>query len=362
MALLLTAASALLSPPLPPSRAGSPRASATHDLLRADMDAAVAARGALERRLLGTPRPLGPPPGLGFSSARGKAEAAELRRAGVVRLDGVLTPDCADELAAFVDAERERAEAEVSAGVPRQSRFEDLVLVSRRCDLLLPLRGAAVRALDQLLGRNSRLAPLFREVMGERGVLNELACLFSEPGAAQQPLHPDTPYQKTPPLYAVFVALQDVSVDMGPTFYLPETHTKEAHEAFYGGSLEAGRRLCGEGTLKSNTPVNEEFLRGRVVQHALLKKGDCAVYNQCVLHCGSANLSPHVRRQFYISMYNPKVQVRAKRSMRPAFRNKLTLKDISAELKALKGATSRPGGAFELLDAADRAEADSYLS
>ena len=60
----------------------------------------------------------------------------------------------------------------------------------------------------------------------------ELACLISEPGSQQQPLHPDTPYTPRPPLYAAFVALQDVDVEMGPTIYLPGTHTKEEHTAF----------------------------------------------------------------------------------------------------------------------------------
>ncbi|KAL3920347.1 MAG: hypothetical protein SGPRY_005282 [Prymnesium sp.] len=264
-------------------------------------------------------------------------------------------------MAAWVDGERERAMEEVQRGVPSLARFEDLVLVSNRCDLLLPLREHAIRSLDALLGEGSRLGPLFSQLMGEDGVLNEIACLFSEPGSQQQPLHPDTPYQPTPPLYAVFVALQDVSVEMGPTLYLPGTHTKEAHAAFYG-SIEAGLHLCGEGTLKSNTPVNEKFVSSRPVKHALLKKGDCAVYNQCVLHCGSANTSPHLRRQFYISMYDPRVKVRAKQSMRPSFRGKLTLGEITTELKLLNGHTSRPGGLFDRLDAADRAEAESHIA
>ena len=65
-------------------------------------------------------------------------------------------------------------------------------------------------------------------MVGEAGVLQELACLTSEPGSAQQPLHPDTPWTPIPSAYTAFIALQDVDVEMGPTLYLPGTQTKEA--------------------------------------------------------------------------------------------------------------------------------------
>ena len=58
----------------------------------------------------------------------------------------------------------------------------------------------------------------------------------------------------------------------------------------------------------------------------MLKAGDLALYNQQTLHCGSANESrDKVRRQFYISMKNPLAQSKLCASLRPAFRNKLTL-------------------------------------
>ena len=58
-------------------------------------------------------------------------------------------------------------------------------------------------------------------------MLQEIACLISEPGSRTQPLHPDTPYTSSPPLYAAFVALQDIDIEMGPTVYLPGTQTRE---------------------------------------------------------------------------------------------------------------------------------------
>jgi hypothetical protein len=206
---------------------------------------------------------------LGTSSSRGSVLARELRKSGVVRIDGVLSEATADALREFVDAEREAASAEVAAGGRKlESRFADLVLLENRCDLLLPLHGPPVAALDELLGEGSVLGELLEEVVGREGRFNEHACLISEPGSKRQPIHPDTPYTPVPPLYACFVALQDVLPDMGPTVYLPGTHTAEEHTAFYGGDLERGRDLTGQRT----NPVPEEYLRSKPVKLGLLKK------------------------------------------------------------------------------------------
>lgn len=57
---------------------------------------------------------------------------------------------------------------------------------------------------------------------------------MSDLGSQRQNLYPDTPFLEGsgPTLYSCFIALQDVRLDIGPTTWLPGTHTKEAHEAF----------------------------------------------------------------------------------------------------------------------------------
>ena len=74
-------------------------------------------------------------------------------------------------------------------------------------------------------------------------MLQEIACLISEPGSRTQPLHPDTPYTSSPPLYAAFVALQDIDIEMGPTVYLPGTQTREVRLTPFRGSSICPR-LC----------------------------------------------------------------------------------------------------------------------
>ena len=277
--------------------------------------------------------------------------AVELKKSGVVRIDGALSPETVTALRVFVDETRVTALADVEAGRCASSdRFANLVLLDKRCDLLLPLRGPCISALDELIGAHSVLGPLLTEIVGSDGMLQEIACLISEPGSQQQPIHPDTPFTSEPTLYAAFVALQDVSLDMGPTVYLPGTHTAASHSSFYGGDLDRGKDWT------VSPPIAEGFLRSRPVVLGTLKAGDVALYNQQVLHCGSANESPsETRRQFYISFRNTAVPFKGHAelpfSIRPSFKNKLTLGSIRTELQLLEGATSRAaeGGRAGLL-------------
>lgn len=334
--------------------------------LRDDADTAVIKRGAIERSLLQPGEPLvavkqkrAVSTAGGFGASKKTAPKAkkkggkqskappkvqsrsvlaqELETNGVVRIDGALSKETVAALRDFCDSERLAAEEDVASGkYERTSRFADLVLLENRCDLLMPLRGPCIDALHELVGAGSVLGPLLSEVVGDGGTLQEIACLFSDPGSQQQPLHPDTPWTSIPPLYAAFVAMQDIELEMGPTYYLPGTHTKETHIEFYGGDLARGRDTSGIQT----PPICEGFLKSRKVVYGLLKAGDLALYNQQVLHCGSANESKDkLRRQFYVSFRNQaSAGVKARASIRPAFKNQLTLGEIREELASLKQA------------------------
>ena len=83
-------------------------------------------------------------------------------------------------------------------------------------------------------------------------VLYELSCLISDYGSHRQVVHPDNPFRVSstpnsnsnstndptasttiPTLLTCFIALQDiVNEEMGPTIFLPNTHTQYAHEQF----------------------------------------------------------------------------------------------------------------------------------
>ena len=118
----------------------------------------------------------------------------ELQKNGVVRINGALAPATADALREFVDAERLRASAEVEEGRRRSDeRFANLVLLSNRCDLLLPLDGPPVDAMAELLGEGSVLVRCSRRWWGatpsSTSCVPHLGARFA---AATAP--PDTPH------------------------------------------------------------------------------------------------------------------------------------------------------------------------
>ena len=145
----------------------------------------------------------------------------------------------------------------------------------KRWDLKVPMCEEAAAALRQLLARDAPAAVALSSVLGDARTsgLHEMGAIISIPGAPRQVIHSDTVWTPQPVLYTAFVALQDVSPDMGPTTLLPGTHCEAAHERFddagAGGKdalLAASARLQGP-------------LRG----------GDAVVYDSRVLHCGGAN-------------------------------------------------------------------------
>jgi ectoine hydroxylase-related dioxygenase (phytanoyl-CoA dioxygenase family) len=69
-------------------------------------------------------------------------------------------------------------------------------------------------------------------LLGKDAILYELSCMMRDPNSQRQVVHPDTPHKEEAVLYTCFVALQDISIDMGPTTWLPRTHTQEMHERF----------------------------------------------------------------------------------------------------------------------------------
>ena len=147
---------------------------------------------------------------------------------------------------------------------------------------------------------------------GGRARLCEFAALVSDPGSARQPVHPDTNYRRDRCVVTSFVALQDVAADMGPTVFIPGSHTASAHLAF----REAGER--GGAALEAPHGV------------ATLGTGDATVFDSRLLHCGGGNESDRRRVLFYFSFEvdgsdNPNAAVS---SIRDELRGAFTLEDL----------------------------------
>jgi ectoine hydroxylase-related dioxygenase (phytanoyl-CoA dioxygenase family) len=274
------------------------------------------------------------------SKDEGKAHAEVLREKGVVRIDGVLSNKVADQMRDFVFDLRETATAEVEAGSAKLiNRFADVLLKSNRCDLTIPFGPEIVtKSLQQILAKSS-VRDTIEELLSPDAILYELSCLISDPGSQRQNVHPDNPFldemSNEPTLLTCFVALQDIDISMGPTVWIPGTHTKDVHEKFQ----DETPGYDGEESSK------DRLLRTRPHVLGMLKKGSCAIFDSRLLHCGSANRHEDISRAlFYFSFKNPKVgypgnPASIRREIGAA---NLGLEQLSQELEGCKGKKNSP--------------------
>ena len=135
----------------------------------------------------------------------------------------------------------------------------------------------------------------------------ELAALVSDGGAARQPLHPDTWMQAGLPgcsgLVTVFVALQDVTADMGPTLMIPRTHNDAHLHELLGNKKDKVVREAELGDMAADwVTVHGQNLP---VVRCTAAVGDCVLMDSRLLHCGGANRSKHRRRLAYFSLHVP---------------------------------------------------------
>ena len=260
---------------------------------------------------------------------------------GVARVNGVLTSDVASELLEWVDESLDTALRDTSE-LPEfdeewQNSFGDIMNARNRHDLKLGPDAPPVRkALSALLGT---LEPAIATSLGEDAQLHELAALVSLPGSARQPVHPDTPMSffdgvdssssgggadQRPAILTAFCALQDIDASMGPTLFLPATHSAEAHAEFFTYenfdlAFNTFDDEEGEEEDAAQTAKVEALLDKWGVLRGELGTGDVSLFDSRCLHAGGANTSPRRRVLFYCSF------VRAEHAERAADRG--TLRD-----------------------------------
>jgi ectoine hydroxylase-related dioxygenase (phytanoyl-CoA dioxygenase family) len=226
-----------------------------------------------------------------------KSHVKVLLQEGVVRIDNVLDHKLVDELRQRVDDMRVASEQLVQEGtVPDAACFANVLLNKNRRDMTIPLGPRWVtEALHSLLVA-SPVGRIFQDLLGPDAILYELSCMMSDPNSQRQVVHPDTPHKETAVLYTCFVALQDISIDMGPTTWLPRTHTQEMHERFQD-----------ESSSSSLTTPKDQLLSSQPSVLGIFPKGSCAIFDSRLLHCGGANTSETSRAIFYCTFQNPNV-------------------------------------------------------
>jgi hypothetical protein len=210
-----------------------------------------------------------------------------LSRDAVVRLNGVLSAELADECLAEISKMLSSA-IEDNNPMFEETGFGNVLARECRWDMYLRNEGVFKRAMFDMLGRSdAALNRLFKVIFkGQDASFHEFSSLISDKGATPQPIHPDTVYTEICPLYTVFVALQDIVEDMGATIFLPRTNTRECHQEH------------------KNTSTKDQFLASCEYRQSLLSKGDCALMDSRVLHSGDGNYNKR-RVLLYFTVRNP---------------------------------------------------------
>jgi hypothetical protein len=276
-------------------------------------------------------------------------QAKVMKRDGVLRINNALSAEVASKLRQHIldqqtiavkETERDARASKQYFGV-EQSR-------KNRCDMHLSLSRGGIQttsgensdsageeniladALQELLSSGGTLRPLYEALVSTEGEFYELAGIITNPGSNRQMVHPDLPFQKNSPLYVIFLALQDVTDDMGPTSFLLKSHTEKTINIFDSGDMEA----------------KDEQLRKADCQLSTLKNGDAVVFDARILHCGGANDVDKggTRVMLNFSFRNPKVQgnLGYKGSMMPGYVGAMTLGDVGDALDRYKAGDSDP--------------------
>ena len=204
---------------------------------------------------------------------------------GVVHVSGVLPdPKWTQALAMYVNTTLTHAIAQVESGTVKETHVLGRVMERKnRFDVKLPLNTiddegspALAEALSIIV---HTLRALLGPLLGDKGhgdvaELFDLSAVVSDPGSLEQPLHKDQDWTTSISVLSFFVALDDVTTEMGPTVFKPSSHLKD-----YVNGQPTG--------IQSYT--------------ALLNQGDVAMFDARVYHQGTANRSNKRRIMFYVS-------------------------------------------------------------
>jgi len=210
-----------------------------------------------------------------------RAIEMDLAENGVSGVKAILKKETSDEMLKYVN---DAIEKENDKGT-NNPNFGNVYSRKNRFDYKVDLRNPVVKkALQEAC---ASLKEIIEKTCGKDAELLELAALISDPESSRQPIHPDTNYRPNLTAVTTFVALQDVTEQMGPTLFIPKTNTSEAHTSFKENLEIAGPSLAKPNVL------------------AIMNKGDCSLFDSRLLHCGLENKSAKRRILFYFT-FGPK--------------------------------------------------------
>jgi len=153
-----------------------------------------------------------------------------------------------------------------------------------------------MEALHQVL---PKVQPLVKERLGSDCILIECSVLIVDPNSPCQSLHADTIWTPSCETIAIFVALQDVTADMGPTLMLPQTHSDPS---YWQKAIKESETL----RLLDDAEYLQEVLSTPPLKACTVSSGTAMVMDTRLLHCGGANCSAARRTLLYLTFTKSK--------------------------------------------------------
>ena len=136
-----------------------------------------------------------------------------------------------------------------------------------------------------------------------------------------------------PTILTAFCALQDIDETMGPTIFLPATHTTEAHEAFFTyENFEAAFSDCDDDEEEEEVDHEREARIAAILDawspwRGELSTGDVSLFDSRCLHAGGANVSQRQRVLFYCSFIRAEHASASCGTLLDSYRDKHKLRD-----------------------------------
>ena len=187
------------------------------------------------------------------------------RRDGIVRVENIFDDKLLDDMYNFA-----------SIGVPKQ--------LTTHYNVQVPLLRHVVPFMHTFM---DKFHNVITKMIGSESKLFELALLVNYDGATRQRIHADFDFEipGSSKMVSFLVALQDVSIDMGPTEIWNGTHSREAHNKYCP-------KVCEEALLQDDNMYPT---------YANLNIGETLVLDSTIIHRGGPSTNPKARIYVWIS-------------------------------------------------------------
>jgi len=212
-----------------------------------------------------------------------------LKNEGVVRLNNILSTDLCDKCIISILNTLSLAINEGTDHFGSSSKtFGNIDANYNRWDMFVNKSDISIAEsyLSMFDNKNSVLNLIFDQLFdGLNAEVFEFGALISKNGATSQRIHSDTTYQSNCPLYTVFIAIQNVIEELGPTIFIKNTNNNPlAHQ-----NLRHKRT---------------DYLSKAIYHQALLNQGDIVIMDSRTFHAGDKNTFGN-RVLLYFTLLNP---------------------------------------------------------